>query len=187
MVTIANVPDGLQIPQNLREWLIAMRQAIKRARRPVYIPVSEFNGNPTLTEINGLGIFGAQATAVGDAFHHVFFVPKDFNIDTNTKIEVVWCTDNNTTTNTATWKIEYRAAATGEALGAASTALNSVIAADNVVGTYAVAVSPYGLIYAGAIEHEDLLHLKVSLSAVSGLDPAVDEIFLLGLKINDEG
>jgi len=193
----------------VRDWLITLRQDMLRAKRPEHIPVTQFSGfyrivdatdatknekiqfagvgNPVLEEINSLGIIGARIEAVNDACHHLFYVPKDLNVDTNIKFEVVWCTNNAVLTNTATWKVQYSAIASGEALSAASTALSSVITADNVLGAYKVAVAPYGLLYGGVLEHGDMLHLDVSLGAVSGLDPAADEVFLLGILINDEG
>lgn len=208
-MSIGNLPDDVEINQSLRDWLGTLRQQIIRATRPLYIPVNHFSGyyrivdaadatqdeqlqfagtgNPVLQEINSLGIIGARIEAVDDACNHLFYVPKYFNVDTNIKFEVVWCTNNNTTTNTATWKVLYNAAAAGEALAAAGTALDLAITADNVLGTYKVAVTPYGLLYGGNIEHGDMLHLKVSLGAVSVLNPAVDQVFLLGILINDEG
>lgn len=209
-MSIASVPHDSNISQSLKDFLETLRQHVVRATRPVYIPVSQFsgysgvtvtaiygtthfnaeflgNGNPNIEEINSLGIVGARMAAVDDACHHVFYVPKDFNVDTNIKFEVVWCTNNSDTSKTATWKIEYAANAANETLTAASTALSSAITADNVLGAYKIAVAPYGLLSGGILDHGDFLHLKISLGAVSGLNPATDEIFLLGILINDEG
>lgn len=207
---IGNVPYDPNISPSLRDWLEKVRQQVVRPTRPIFIPVSQFggfsgitvtaiygtthfgfesdgNGNPLIQEINSLGVVGARMEATGDACHHLFYVPKDFNVDTNIKFEVVWCTNNSDTSKTATWKVEYVAVGAEETLVAPNSALDEPIAADNVVGTYKVAVTPYGLIFAKTLEHGDFLHLKVSLNAVSGLNPASDEIFLLGILINDEG
>lgn len=195
---IDNVPHEANINESLRGWLERARQTINRPRRPIYIPVTQFSGylgnqflgvgTPNLEEINSLKIVGARIEAVNDACHHVFYVPKDMNVGTNVKFEVLWCTNSGTTSQTATWKIEYAAIKPeSEALSAASTALSSAIIADNVLGAYKPAITPYGYLSKNILEHGDLLHLKVSLGAVSGLNPASDILFLLGILINDEG
>lgn len=195
------LPHDPNMSQAVRDWLISLQRDVRRQTRPIYIPASQFSGfytvdtdiefagagNPKLAEINSLGVVAAKIDAVNDACHHLFYVPKDFNVDTNIKYEVVWCSDSGTLTDTVTWKVEYDAKAEGEALDTADTVLDEVITADNVLGSYSVAVSPYGVMYASKLEHGDMLHLKISLAAVSGLDPAVDELFLLGILINDEG
>ena len=194
---IASPSHDSNISQSTRDFLERVRQELSKPRRPIYIPVTQFSGylsnqflgsgTPNLEQINLLGIVGTRIDATGDTCDHLFYVPKDFNVDTNIKFEVVWCTDNATASNTATWKIEYSAISEGETLSLASTALSSVITADNVVGAYKVAMAPYGFIARGILMHGDFLHLKVSLSAVSGLNLAVDKVYLLGILINDEG
>lgn len=211
-MSIGNVPHDPNIVSSLREWLERLRQHVVRPKRPIYIPVTQFSGyyrissiddltevdeniqfagsgNPILQEINSLGIVGARIDAAGDACHHLFYVPKDLNVDTNIKFEVVWCTNSTDTSETATWRVRYSASAAGEVLSAATTALSATISADNVVGAtaYMVAIAPFGLLYRGNLQHGDFMHLEVSLSAASGLNPASDEVFLLGLLINDEG
>ncbi len=173
-----------------------INQKLSRPKRPLYIPVTEFSGYlsssflgtgaPNLEQINSLGIVGARIEAVTDACHHLFYIPKDFNVDTNIRIAAVWGTNSSDTSESATWKVEYSAIAVGETLIAPATALNTVIAADNVLGAYKVAESAYGTIFRGNLNHGDYLHLKISLSAVSGLNPASDIVFLLGILITDE-
>ena len=182
---------------DLQQLTTRQQQRITRPTRPLYIPVTQFSGylsnqflgtgTPNLEQINALGIVGARIEAVGDACDHLFFVPKDFNVGTNIKFEPVWCTDSVDTAETATWEVEYSTSAAGEGLAAASTALDATITADNVLGAYKVAVAPYGLLFKDVLEHGDLVHLKVSLDAVTGLDPASDKIYLLGILINDQG
>lgn len=204
-MSISNPPGDPGIPDSLVGWLDRVRQELNKPRRPLYIPVTQFSGyqrivsganfnftflgtgTPELQEINSLGIVGARIEAVDDACHHLFYVPKDFNVGSNIKVEIEWTTNNNTTSNTATWKVRYSATKDGEAFSAATTELNSVITADNVLGSWKRAIAPFGLIYNGLLEHSDLVHLEVSLGAVSGLNPASDQIFLLGIVINDEG
>lgn len=196
-MSIGNAPDDPNISASLKQWLERVRQELSKPRRPIYIPVTEFSGflndqflgsgTPVLQEINSLCVVGARIEATGDSCHHLFFVPKDFNVDTNIKIEVVWCTNSVDVAETATWGVQYNAAAPGQALAAAGTPLNETIAADNVLGAYTVAVSPYGLLYKGALDHGDLVHLNVTLDAVQGLNPAVDQVFLLAILINDQG
>lgn len=174
-----------------------MQQDINRPTRPIYIPITQFSGYlsnqflgsgaPNLEQINSLAVVGAKIDAVGDSCHHLFFVPKDFNVNTNIKFEVVWCTDSVDTAETATWDIKYLSVASGETLAAATTPLSQVITADNVLGAYKIAVAPYGVMSKEELYHGDLLHLNVSLSAVSGLNPAVDKVYLLGILINDQG
>lgn len=208
-MSIGNLPNEPSLSPSMLGWLDRAKQELNKLRRPLYIPVTQFSGyqrivdatdatedvrfrfagagNPVLDEVNSLGIIGARIEAVDDACHHLFYVPKDFNVNSNIKIEVAWCTDSSDTSETATWKVQYKSIAAGETLSAVDTELNSLITADNVLGTYKYSVSPYGLIYKDVLEHGDLLHLKISLGAVSGLAPASDIIFLLGILINDEG
>jgi len=179
------------------QWLTRLGQQVNRPRRPIYIAVTEFNGkladqflgagSVPLEQINSLRIVGARFLATKLEADHIFRVPKDFNVDTNTKFEVVWCTNSVTLAQTATWKVSYSVAGEGEALTTAITDLNQLVPADNVLGPYAVATASYGLMYKQILEHGDMLHLRISLDSVSGLDPAVDEVYLLGILINDEG
>lgn len=194
---IGNPPNDPGISESLKGWLVRVQQELAKPKRPIYIPVTQFSGflndqslgsgTPALQEINSLGVVGARIDATGDSCHHLFFVPKDFNVDTNIKIEVVWCTNSANTGQTATWRVRHSPIADGEALAAAGTDLDSVITADSVLGAFVVAIAPYGLIFNGALNHSDLVHLNVTLDAVSGLNPAVDQVFLLGILINDQG
>lgn len=186
-MSIGNVPFDPNTGASLRAWFESLRQHVSRPKRPLFLHAKDFNSGPSFTEINSLGIYGVRFMAVGDSIHHMFYVPKDFNVGTNIKFEALWCTDSVDTSETATWEILYSSSAEGEALTAATTALDSAITADNVLGAYKLAISPYGLLYKDAMEHGDILHIKLSLSAVSGLNPAVDAVFLIGLIINDEG
>lgn len=180
----------------INQQIVRITQRINRPIRPIYIPVTQFSGylsgsflgsgTPNLEQINSLGIVGARIEATGDACDHLWYVPKDFNVNTNIKIEVVWTTNSVDTSETATWKAQYSASADGEALAAASTALSETISADNVLGAYKVHIAPYGVLYGEALQHGDLVHLKISLDAVSGLNPSSDIVYLLGILINDQ-
>lgn len=195
--------DDIQSFQELRQEFYDLQsrveriqQRISRPTRPIYIPVTQFSGflsdsflgtgTPNLENINSLGIVGARIEAVGDACHHLWSVPKDFNVNSNIKFEPVWTTNSIDTAETATWTVEHSPIADGETLIAPATALNEPGGADNVLGAYALAVAPYGLLHGDVLQHGDLVHLKLSLSAVSGLNPAVDLVYLLGILINDQ-
>jgi len=195
-VPLVNPPHDRTVSDQVSQWMTRVSQQLNRPKRPVYIAVTEFNGKLAdaflgagavpLEQIAALRIVGARFLAVKLEADHVFRVPNDFNVDTNTKIQVVWCTNSVNTAQTATWKVQFSTSAEGEALTTALTDLDEQIIADNVLGPYFVATTPYGLLYNKRLEHGDMLHLKVGLDAVSGLDPAVDEVFLLGILINDE-
>jgi hypothetical protein len=204
-VTIGSIPHDAKISESLKGWLERLKQEVVRQRRPIFIPVTQFSdfssltftprygemsvalGEQALEEINSLGIFGARIDAIGDAYNHLFYVPKDFNVNTNIKFEIVWTTNSSDTGESATWGLKYAAIAEGEELADATVALDELIDADSVLGTYKVAISPYGLLYKDMFNHGDFVHLKVTLDAVSGLDPATDEVYLLGILINDQG
>lgn len=181
---------------DLQQDIVRLKQRINRPVRPIYIPVTQFSGflsnqflgtgTPNLEQINSLGIVGTRIDATGDACDHLWCVPKDFNVDTNIKFEVVWTTNSVDTSETATWKVQYSASADGEALAAASTSLDEVISADTVLGAYKIHIAPYGAIFGGNLQHGDLVHLKVSLDSVSGLNPAADTVYILGILINDQ-
>ncbi len=181
-----------EIPDSSWNWL----RRKGRPLRPLYIPVTEFSGyltdtflgtgTPALENIDSLNIVGARIEAVNDACHHLWRIPLDFNVDSNIRISCVWTTNSSDTSETATWKAEYSPIASGETLIAPSTALDTVISADTVLGSYKIAESPYGTIFNGNLNHGDYVNLKISLSAVSGLNPASDIVFLLGVLITDE-
>lgn len=195
-MTLGSVPHDTNLGSSLRAWLERARQEISKPKRPIFIPVTQFSGllndasvgsgAPALGQINSLGLIGLRIDAVNDAIHHLFFIPKDFNVSTNVRIGVVWTTNSSDTSETATWEVEYNPITAGQTLAAASTAMDNVITADTVLGAYIIHESPYGTIFEGNLYHMDYLHLNISLSAVSGLNPAADEVFLLGILINDE-
>lgn len=194
-MSIGSVPFG-NIDGSLSSWLERLRQDVNRPKRPIYIPVTQFSGllndaslstgTPALGQVNSLGLVGLRIDAATDAINHLFYVPKDFNVDTNIKFSVVWTTNSVDTAETATWKVQYNAITAGQALAAASSELDTVISEDNVLGSYVISESPEGILSGGNWYHGDYVNLKVSLSAVSGLDPATDIVFLLGLLITDE-
>lgn len=186
-MTIGSVPHDTNLGSALRAWLERVKQELSKPKRPLFIHAKDFNSGPSFTEINSLGIYGVKFNAVNDSINHMFYVPKDFNVDTNIKFEALWCTDSVDTSETVTWKVLYSATAAGETLSAATIALDSVITADNVLGAYKLAIAPFGTLYKDIFQHGDILNIKISLSAVSGIDPAVDDIFLIGLIVNDEG
>jgi len=201
-VSIGNPPSiDLKFGVSLSDCLVEIQREINKRKRPIYIPATHFSGfynttggtiqfagsgNPQLADINGLGIVGARFEALNDSCHHLFRVPVDFNVDTNLRVEVEWCTSSPNLASTVTWVVRYFAIADGEIILAASTALDTVITSDNVLGSYRRAVTPSGFINGGNLEHNDLIHFNVILSEVSGLNPATDQIFLLGLSLNDE-
>ena len=187
-MSIGNPPPiDPSLGPSLSDYLVEVQREINRPRKPIFIHAKDFNSAPNITEINSLGIYGVRMSAVGNFVDHIFSVSKDFNVGTNIKIEVVWCTSSANTAYTATWKVLYKATSENEVLSAADIGLGTPITADNVVGSYNLAISPYGVVNQDAFNHGDMLHLRISLSAVTGFNLATDAVFLMGILINDEG
>jgi hypothetical protein len=141
-------------------------------------------GDPVVAEVNSLGLSGIQLEAAGDDFHWLIPVPDEMAVGLPMKISALWTTDATTTTETATFKALYKAIAFGEALAAADVALDTVITADAVDDTaYGLQESPQGVINGGNMSKGEMLHILMELDAVSGLNPAADVVFLLGIFI----
>lgn len=194
-------PPNADISPSILQWLTEVANELNKTRKLVYIPATQFSGyfntsggtiqsagigNPQLVEINSLGIVGLRFNAINDSVHHLFRVPIDFNVDTNLRVQLEWCISSSDISGTVTWGVRYRPVAEDETIAAAITALDTPIAADNVVGSFARMITPSGFIDIGQLNHEDLVHFDITLDAVSGLNPVADQIILLGLLLNDE-
>lgn len=142
-------------------------------------------GDPTTAEVNSLGFGATQMEAAGDDIHMIVPLPDNICINCQIKMSVAWSTNDVTpTTDTATWKILYAPIAAGEALSAASTALDTVITADAISGvSYGLQETPQGIINAGTLSRGDTLHILAELDAVSGLNPGSDVVFFHGIYI----
>lgn len=142
-------------------------------------------GDPVLAEINSLGITGLQIEAAGDDFHWLWMPPSNLDTSAPVKVSAIWTSNSTTTTQTATWKVLYgQDTFNSGAMAAAATALDTAIAADNCLGTaYVLQQSPEGLIGPGDIDPAKMMHILCELDAVSGLNPASDVVFLVGIMI----
>ncbi len=182
--------NALALPQNLPHY---NRSDVDDAVK-IYIPYSQFSvdanlvsnatGAPVVQEINGTDISGVRMDATGDTV--VFNVPLPDNtcVDCQIKVSTAWSTSSVVTTATATWAVTYKAIAAGEALTAASTALDTAITADTVSSTqFALNESPQGIIAAGTLSRSDMLVLAVELDATQALNPATAQVYLNGIYL----
>lgn len=143
------------------------------------------SGNPEISEVNSLGFGAVKMSAAGDDVHMIVPLPDNICVSCPIKVSVAWSTNDTTpATDTATWKVLYSATALGEAFSAATTALNTAIAADAISGVaYGLQETPQGVISANVLSRGDTLHILAELDAVSGLNPASDVVFLHGVYI----
>jgi hypothetical protein len=176
------------LPQNLPHH----NRSDVNATVKTFIPWNQFDiittaapgaGDPALAEINSLGLVGIQMASTGDDAHVLIPLPDNICVDCQIKFSVLWSTDSTTTTEGVTWKVLYNEGALGSALAAAATALDTVITSDSPLGTaYMLNETPQGVIAAGTVDRNDILHVLAETDAFSGgMDPASDIVFLHGI------
>lgn len=141
-------------------------------------------GDPPISEVSTFGFSAVQMEAAGDDCRLLIPVPDNMALSQQMKVSVAWSTDSVTTTQTATWKVLFKAIAAGEALAAPTTALDTVIAADAVDDTaYGFQETPQGVINGATFEKGDIIAMLLELDAVSVLNPASDKVYCHGVFI----
>ena len=163
----------------------------------IYVPVSEFTGligaagvsagtgpgAPVQQEISTFGLNAVLMDTAADALDHNLHLPYDVDRNRPIKFRVHWTSGSSTTADTITWKVFYLAIVPDSTtIAAATTALDTVIAQDTVIGAYTYQVTDYGAIAAGTLGPTvEALALQVEMDAfAAGL---TEDKFLLGLEM----
>ena len=135
-------------------------------------------GNPSFGEIGSTGVTGLKMDAAGDMVGVVWPIPYDCDVKSPIEFAVIHSSDQATTTDTFTYKVEYTEhTLDSTALATGATALDTVIAADtNVAGVSALQQTPYGILDGGTLTSGNILLLNVELDAVAGATAGSDII-----------
>ncbi len=140
-------------------------------------------GAAVLGEISTLGITGVEMGTDGDAISTYIHIPKSWDLTHKLGLRVVWTTASVTAADTVDWIVTYDDVAEEAALGAISTALDTVIAVDTVGGAvaYTLKFTERGIINGDSIVGP-YLGLKIEQNAkAAGLTEALQ---CLGLEVN---
>lgn len=163
----------------------------------LYIPVSTFTGwigaagvsagtgpgAPVQQEISTFGLVGCLMDTAGDALDHNLMLPYDVDLKKDIRFRVHWTSGSADTADTVTWKVFYLGIVPNvTTIAAASVALTTVIAGDDVTGAYDYQTTAYGLLKGGTLGQDvEILGLQVEMDAFDvGLS---EDKFLLGLEI----
>lgn len=163
----------------------------------LYIPVSEFTGwlgaagvsagantgAPVQQEVSTFGIVACLMDTAGDVLDHNLMLPYDVDLKRNIRFRVHWTSGSATTADTIDWKVFYKALVPNTTtIATATTALDTVIAQDTVVGAYTYQTTEYGILKGGTLaQNVESLMLQVEMDAFAvGLS---EDKFLLGLEI----
>ena len=111
-----------------------------------------------------------QPRATTETVTYLWHQPK-YDVASALNIRVLWSTNNTTTTNSITPRILYaRLTEDTTAVAIGSTALDTVIAADNPTATaHSLMKSAAGVLAAGTVTDGQLLLLALNINAVSGI------------------
>ena len=146
-------------------------------------------GVPISKEISTFGVAGILVDTAADEVNHYMMMPGDMDLSKRIYARVHWTSGSIDTADTVTWKVWYfpliyNVTAIKAIGNTAGTALNKVIAADDVpVATaYAWAVTEYGWIDPNTLpETTEAILWSVEFDAFdAGLS---EDKFLLGLEI----
>jgi len=144
--------------------------------------ISAGAGAPSFGEVTDAAIVGLAIDDTADAIGILWPLPYDCDLKSDINFAVTWSSNQATTTDTVTWKVEYTELTLNtEAIEIGATALNTAIAADtNVAGVHALQQTAWGVLDGGTLTDTDprnMLALNVSYSAESGADASSDEIY----------
>jgi len=147
--------------------------------------ISAGTGSPYFTEITDSGIVGMYVNDTADSVGILYPIPYDMDVKSAMEFSVIWCSNQTTTTDTCTWKVQYtELTIDSEAIEAGATALDTAIAADtNVAAVTGLQQTSWGILNGGNLTHGNWLALDVSYSAESGADAASDTIHGIYLVI----
>jgi hypothetical protein len=163
----------------------------------VHIPVSNFTGilgasgvsvgantgAPVQQEISTFGVVGILMDTAGDVLDHNWSLPYDVDLNKDILFRVHWTSGSSTTADTITWKVFYKPIVPNSTtIAAASTALDTVIAQDTVIGAYTWQATEWGVLNGGTLAaNVEKLMLQVELDAfAAGL---TEDKFPLELEI----
>jgi hypothetical protein len=147
------------------------------------VSVGANTGACVTQEISTFGLVAPMMDTAGDVLDHNLHLPYDVDRNKPIKFRVHWTSGSSTTDDTILWKVFYLAIVPDSTtIAAASTALGTVIATDNVIGAYTWQVTSYGAIPAGTLApNVEALTLQVEMDAfAAGL---TEDKFLLGLEM----
>lgn len=163
----------------------------------LYVPISSFSGilgaagvsvgagtgAPVQQEISTFGVVSILMDTAGDLLDHHLQLPYDVDLKKDIRFRVHWTSGSSTTADTITWKVFYKAIVPDTTtIAAASTALDTVIAEDTVIGAYTWQVTSWGVLKAGTLAlNTEALMLQVEMDAFAvGLS---EDKFPLGLEM----
>lgn len=163
----------------------------------VHIPVANFTGilgaagvsvgantgAPVQQEISTFGVVSILMDTAGDVIDTNWSLPADVDLKKDIKFRVHWTSGSADTADTITWKVFYKAIVPDTTtIAAASTALDTVIAEDTVIGAYTWQVTSWGVLKAGTLAlNTEALMLQVEMDAFAvGLS---EDKFPLGLEM----
>ena len=113
-----------------------------------------------------------------------WFMPDRFDVGSRMRFRVLWHTSETTGSQTATWAVTYSNIAEGTAVADATTALNTVIAADtDDTDARGLNFTAWGILNGQSLTHDRMLNLRVELDALNGLAVATDRIHFVGLQV----
>ena len=163
----------------------------------VHIPIANFTGilgaagvsvgantgAPVQQEISTFGVVSILMDTAGDVIDTNWSLPYDVDIKKDISFRVHWTSGSATTADTIDWKVFYKAIVPDSTtIAAASTALDTVIAQDTVVGAYTWQATAWGVLKGGTLANTvEKPMLQVELDAfAAGL---TENIFPLELEI----
>lgn len=163
----------------------------------IYIPVPAFTGiigaagvsvgantgAAVQQEISTFGIVSILMDTAGDVIDHNMQLPHDVDINKHIYFRVHWTSGSSTTADTIDWKVFYKAIVPDSTtIAAASTALDTVIAQDTVIGAYTWQTTAWGVLKGGTLAvNVEALMLQVEMDAfAAGL---TEDKFPLGLEM----
>jgi hypothetical protein len=140
-------------------------------------------GAPITKEISTFGMNGVLMDTDGDVLDHYLRLPWDVDLKRDIKFRVHWTSGSATTADTIDWKVFYLGLVPNSTtIAAATTALDTVIAQDTVVGAYADQVTEWGILKGDTLgQNVEALTIQVEMDTFAvGL---TEDKFLLGLEM----
>jgi hypothetical protein len=163
----------------------------------LFIPVSEFTGwlgaagvsagagtgAPVQKEISTFGLVGCLMEADGDVLDHHLMLPYDVDLKKDIRFRVHWTSGSSTTADTIDWKVFYLGIVNDSTtIAAATTALDTVIAQDTVIGAYTWQTTAYGVLK-GETLGQDVESMTIQVEMDTFAVGLTEDKFLLGLEM----
>lgn len=131
------------------------------------------------------GLMALKMNNNDESVAHLLRVPPQWDLSQDIKVSAVWATDSTTVADTVLWLVTYGAMTPNTTvLAAAATALDTVIAVDNVIGAAnVIQQSPQGIIDGGSIAAAaTFLTLLVEMATKAG--GLAEDIHFIGLEFD---